>query len=53
MLFISPQKLFLLSSYLKFLSGLFGHVAKRLDWKDKVHFKFYDITAWLRNNCKK
>ena len=35
----------------KFLSGLFGHVAKQLDQKDKVNFKFYDVTAWLTNNC--
>ena len=27
----------------------FGHVAKQLDKKDKVNFKFYDFTAWL--NC--
>ena len=35
----------------KFLSWLFGHVAKQLDKKDKVNLKFYDVTAWLRNNC--
>ena len=35
----------------KFLSRLFGHVAKRLDKKDKLNFKFYDVTAWLTNNC--
>ena len=35
----------------KFLSRLFGDVAKRLDWKDKVSFKFYDVTARLTNNC--
>ena len=29
------------------MSWRFGHVAKRLDQKDKVDFKFYDITAWL------
>ena len=34
----------------KFLSWLFGHVAKRLDKKDKVNFKFYYVTAWLVNN---
>ena len=50
-LFISPQKIFLFSRYLKFLSWLFGHVAKLLDKKDKVNFKFYDVTAWLINNC--
>ena len=35
---------------LKFLSGIFYHVAKRLDKKDTVSFKFYDVTAWLANN---
>ena len=34
----------------KFLSGLFGHAAKQLDGKEKVNFKFYDLTAWLTNN---
>ena len=48
MLFISPQKLVL--KIFKFLSWLLGHVAKRLDKKDKVNFKFYDVTAWLANN---
>ena len=42
MLFISSQKLFL---YVRYLS--FGLVAKRLDKKSKVNFKFYDIAAWL------
>ena len=37
----------------KFLSWLFGHVAKRLDKKDKVNFKFYDAAAWLTNNRNK
>ena len=36
---------------LQFLSSLFGHVAKWLDKKNKVNFKFYDVTAWLTNNC--
>ena len=35
----------------KFLSSLFDHVEKRLDWKRKVNFKIYDVTTWLRNNC--
>ena len=36
----------------RFLFWLFGHVAKRLDKKEKVNFKFYDIRAWLTgNNC--
>ena len=32
---------------LQFLSSLFGHVAKWLDKKNKVNFKFYDVTVWL------
>ena len=35
----------------KFLSWLFGHAAKLLAKKDKVNFTFYDVTAWLTNNC--
>ena len=50
MLFISPEKLFLFSRYLSFLSRLFGHVTKQLDKKGKINFKFYDLTAWLTNN---
>ena len=48
MLFISPQQLF--SFYLNFCLDFFGHGAKRLDKKDKVNFKFYDVEAWLTNN---
>ena len=47
--FIS-KALFVLKVF-KFLSWLFGHVLKRLDSKDKVNFKFYDVTAWLTNIC--
>ena len=34
-----------------FLSWLFCHVTKRLNKEDQVNSKFYDVTAWLRNNC--
>ena len=34
----------------KFLSWLFGHVARRVDKEDKVNFKFYDVPAWLTNS---
>ena len=33
----------------KFWSWLFGHVAKRLDKKDTVKFKFNDVSDWLTN----
>ena len=46
--FIS-KALFVLKIF-KFLPWLLGHVSKRLDTKDKVNFKFYDVTAWLANN---
>ena len=36
---------------LTFLSWLFVHAAKRLNYKDKVNFKIYDVTAWLTDNC--
>ena len=49
MLFFTSKALFVLKIF-KFLSRLFGHVAKRLDKKDKVNFKFYDVTAWLTTN---
>ena len=31
----------------KFLSWLLGQVEKRLDQKDKVNFKIYDVATWL------
>ena len=34
----------------KFLFWLFGHVAKQLDKKDKINFKFCNFTAWFKNN---
>ena len=34
----------------KFLYGLFGHAGKRLDQKEKVSFKIYDVIT-LANNC--
>ena len=51
MLFISPKKALFALKIFKVLSWLFGHVAKRLDKKVKVNFKFYDAIAWLTNNC--
>ena len=36
---------------LKIFKFLFCHVAKWLDKKYKAKFEFYDVTAWLINNC--
>ena len=48
--YFTSKALFVLKIF-KFLSWLFGRIAKRLDKKFKVNFKFYDVTAWLTNNC--
>ena len=48
--YFTSKALFVLKIF-KFLPWLIGHVAKRLDKKDKVNFKFYDVTAWLTKNC--
>ena len=34
-----------------FLSWSFGHVENRLDYKDKVTFKTYDVITLEINNC--
>ena len=44
-------KAFLILKIFKFLSWLFGHVAKPLDKKEKVSFKFHDLTVLLTSNC--
>ena len=51
-----PKILFTLNTLLvliilKFLSWIFGHVAKQLNEKDKVNFKIYEVTTWLKSNC--
>ena len=48
--YFTSKAIFVLKVF-KFLSWLSGHVAKRSDKKDKVNFKFYDVTAWLPNDC--
>ena len=47
--YFTSKALFVLKVF-KFLSWLLSHVAKPLDKKDKINFKFYDVTAWLANN---
>ena len=32
---------------------LFGHVEKRLDWKDKFNFIIYDVTTWESYICNR
>ena len=49
--FYFTSKAFFVFKIFTFLSLLFGHVSKRPDLKGKVNFKFYDVTAWLTNNC--
>ena len=29
-----------------FCTDFLSLVAKRLDWKDKINFEIYDVTAW-------
>ena len=48
--YFTSKALFVLKIF-RFLSWRFGHVSKRVDQKDKVNFKFYDVTAWLTNTC--
>ena len=47
--YFTSKVLFVLKIF-KFLPWLFGDVSKRFDWKDKVNFKFFDVTAWFTNN---
>ena len=47
--YFTSKALFVLKIF-KFLSWLFSHVKKQLDYKGKVDLKFNDITAWLANN---
>ena len=43
------KALFVLKIF-NFLSWLFVHVKKWLDYKDQFNFKIYDVTALLTNN---
>ena len=46
--YFNSKTIFVLKIF-KFLSWLFGHVTTWVDKKDKVNFKFYEVTAWLAN----
>ena len=48
--YFTSRALFVLKIF-RFLSWLLGNVSKRLNQKDKLNFKFCDVTAWLINNC--
>ena len=48
--YFTSKALFVVKIF-KFLSWLFGDVAKWLDKKNKVNFKYYGVTSWLTNNC--
>ena len=48
--YFTLKALFVLKIF-KFLSWLLGHVEKRLDYKYKVNFKFYDVKTWEKNYC--
>ena len=49
--FYFTEKAFFVLKIFKSLPWLFVHVTKRLDKIDKANFKFYEVTAWLLNNC--
>ena len=48
--YFTSKALFVLKIF-KFLLWNFGHVAKLLDKKDQVIFKFFDVATWLTNSC--
>ena len=47
--YFTSKALFVLKIF-KFLSLLFGNVAKQLDQKDNANLEFYYVTAQLINN---
>ena len=48
--YFTLKALFVLKLF-QLVSQRFGHVQKRLDEKDKVNFKIYDVATWVTNNC--
>ena len=48
MIFTSSYKLFWFSRYLIFVLTFLVIQKKQLDQKDRVNFKFHDITTWLK-----
>ena len=49
--FYFTSKALFVPDIFKFLSRLFVHIAKQLDQKDKVNPEYFDVTAWLIDNC--
>ena len=47
MFFTLSQKLFSFSRYLSFCLDFLAIQAKKLDLRDKINFKIYDVTTWL------
>ena len=43
--FYVTWKAFFALKIFKFLSWRIGHVEKRLDYKDNINFKIYDVTT--------
>ena len=48
--YFTLKALFVLK-YLNFCHDFLIMWKKRLDGKDKVNFKSYDVTTWVTNNC--
>ena len=48
--FYSILKVLFIPKIFKYLSWIFGHVKKWLDYKEKVNFEIYDVTVWLAKN---
>ena len=48
--YFTSKALFVLKIF-KCFSWLFDHVGKRHDKKNKVNFKFYEVTACVTNTC--
>ena len=49
--FYFTLKFLLIIKIFEFLSWLFDHVEKLLDYKDKINFKISDVAAWKTSNC--
>ena len=48
--FYFPSKALFVLKIFQILPWRLHHLAKQLDKKDKVNFRFYHVTAWLTDN---